>query len=117
MVVRRVHADDGTLQDIPGAVAICARTGLLHRPIDIGKMVHLALPRAWGCELHSRFWLGYVNSRSGSGIVDRLGNLTWARHALARADLGRSLLVHCHEEMTTLAGFLPELYALEARTH
>jgi len=27
---------------------------------------------------------------------------------------GRSLLVHCHEEMTTLAGFLPGLYDAEA---
>jgi hypothetical protein len=104
------------LQDIPGAVAICARSGLLDRPIDVGRMVHLALPKPWGCELHSRFWLGYVSSRSGSRIVDRLGNLTWTRHALASVNLGRSLLVHCHEEMTTLAGFLPGLYALETGT-
>jgi hypothetical protein len=104
------------LQDTPGAVAICARSGLLDRPIDVGRMVHLALPKPWGCELHSRFWLGYVSSRSGSRIIDRLGNLAWARHSLARVVLGRSLLVHCHEEMTTLAGFLPELYALETRT-
>jgi len=107
---------DDAIENTPGAVAVCARSGLLDRPIDIGRMVHLALPHAWGCELHSRFWLGYVNSRSGSRIVDWLGNRSWARRALAKDDLGRSLLVHCHEEMTTLAGFLPELYALETGT-
>ena len=104
-----------TLQASPGAVAICARSGLLDRPIDIGRMVHLALPKAWGCELHSRFWLGYVNSRSGSRLIDWLGNRSWVRRPLAHDGLGRSLLVHCHEEMTTLAGFLPALYALETR--
>jgi hypothetical protein len=28
--------------------------------------------------------------------------------------VGEGLLRHCHEEMTYLAGFLPELYAKEA---
>ena len=105
------------LQSVPGAVAVCARSGLLDRPIDVGRMAHLAVPQPWGCELHSRFWLGYVKSRTGSRIVDRLGNLAWVRRVLASDHLGRSLLVHCHEEMTTLAGFLPELYALETGTN
>lgn len=36
------------LQAIPGAVAVCARSGLLDRPIDIGRMVHLAVPPTVG---------------------------------------------------------------------
>ena len=28
---------------------------------------------------------------------------------------GRALAVHCHEEMSTLAGFLPDLYASESQ--
>jgi hypothetical protein len=103
------------IHEAPGAVAICARPGLLERPIDTGRMVHLALPRAWGCELHSRFWLGYVSSRAGSRLLDWVGNLSWPRRCLATTSLGRALSVHCHEEMTTLAGFLPDLYASEAR--
>lgn len=101
------------LREVPGAVAICARPGLLGRPIDLGRMVHLALPRPWGCELHSRFWLGYVRSRSGARMVEAIGNLAWMRRSQARFSFGRSLLVHCHEEMTTLAGFLPGLYAAQ----
>lgn len=33
---------------------------------------------------------------------------------LARTAFGRALAVHCHEEMSTLAGFLPGLYASES---
>lgn len=104
-----------SLQQVPGAVAICARVGLLERPIDIGRMTHLALVQPWGCELHSRFWLGYVSSRSGSRLIDTVGNLAWTRRSQARIAGGRALMVHCHEEMTTLAGFLPGLYASESR--
>ena len=99
------------LDSHPGAVAICAYAGLLHRPVDFGRMVHLALPTTWGCELHSRFWLGYIKSRSGSRALERVGNSPWVRRIGASKTLGRALLVHCHEEMSTLAGFLPELYS------
>lgn len=102
------------LEQVPGAVAICARAGLLERPIDVGRLIHLVLARPWGCELHSRFWLGYVKSRSGSGLINTVGNLAWTRRAQARIAVGRALMVHCHEEMTTLGGFLPGLYASES---
>jgi hypothetical protein len=95
----------------PGALAVCARPGLLGRPVDLGRMVHLALPRPWGCELHSRFWLGMVHARDGNRLPELLGNRPWLRRLSARTSMGRALLVHCHEEMTTLAGFLPELHA------
>ena len=95
----------------PGALAICARLGVLNRPIDLGRMVHLALPTPWGCELHSRFWLGYVTPREGSRWPVGVGNAPWLRRALGRMAFGRALAVHCHEEMSNLAGFLPDLYA------
>ena len=104
-----------TLTLAPGAVAICARPGLLERPLDMGRMVHLALPQNWGCELHSRFWLGYARSQNGSRLVETLGNQPLLRRFGATDTMGRALMVHCHEEMTTLAGFLPDLYASEAR--
>lgn len=105
---------DRALDEVPGALAICARPGLLGRPIDMGRMVHLALPRPWGCELHSRFWLGYIRSRDNTRIPEMIGNRSWIRRILAPVSLGRALQVHCHEEMTNLAGFLPDLYAAEA---
>jgi hypothetical protein len=102
-----------TLRRVPGALAICARAGLLERPIDVGRMLHLALPRPWGCELHSRFWLGYVRSRDGARLPELVGNHPWVRRMAARTAMGRALALHCHEEMTNLAGFLPGLYAAD----
>lgn len=102
------------LQGMSNTVAVCARTGLLDRPIDVGHMVHLALPRPWGCELHSRFWLGHVASRKRSRTLETVANTPWVRRRLTLLSFGRALAVHCHEEMSTLAGFLPDLYAPEA---
>lgn len=101
------------LERVPGALAVCARPGLLDQPIDLGRMIHLALPRPWGCELHSRFWLGYIRSRSHSRLIERIGNTPWFRRWRASDGMGRGLMIHCHEEMTTLAGFLPALFAEE----
>ncbi|MEM7412113.1 MAG: hypothetical protein AAF430_17935 [Myxococcota bacterium] len=98
----------------PEAVAVCARPGLLGHPIELGRLVHLALPTSWGCELHSRFWLGMVHGTGRMGsVVDRIANRSWLRKIAASDQAGRALQVHCHEEMTTLAGFLPELFAAE----
>jgi len=105
------HCFGSALEPPPAAVAICGEVGLLDRPVDVGRLLHLALPRDWGCELHSRFWLGHVRSRSGSRVVDAVAGQRWLRRVLASSTQGRALLVHCHEEMTTLAGFLPDLYA------
>jgi hypothetical protein len=98
----------------PSAVAICARAGLLERPIDLSRMVHLARDREWGCELHSRFWLGYVEARDGARLPGLVGNRPWVRRRAASMTLGRALAVHCHEEMTTLASFLPDLHGEES---
>ena len=100
----------------PGAVAVCARTGFLEQPLDIGRLIHLATPTPWGCDLHSRFWLGMVSPR-GDGALGKLagtvGNQRWARQRSVNEGLGRALFVHCHEEMETLASFLPQLYESE----
>ena len=56
------------LEAVPEARAVCGRAGLIEHPIDLGHMVHLALSAPWGCELHSRFWLGHVAPRDGSRL-------------------------------------------------
>lgn len=104
------------LGDEPSTVAICARAGWLAWPVDHARMVHLALARDWGCELHSRFWLGYVESRNDTRLVRRIGNLPWLRRLATPMSFGRALALHCHEEMTTLGTFLPALYAENAST-
>ncbi len=102
------------LAGTPDTVAVCGYAGPLDRPIDFGPVVHVALPRRWGCELHSRFWLGHVASRDRSSTLPAVANIPWVRRRLAPLSFGRALAVHCHEEMSALAGFLPDLYAPEA---
>lgn len=91
-------------------LALCAYSGLLNTPLDMVRMVHFAVAKPWGCELHSRFWVGYFSSRSDSTWLAKLCNRVLFRKLLIKDNFGRALLTHCHEEMTTLAGFLPELH-------
>jgi len=54
--------------------------------------------------MRSRFWLGDVEPADPP--LDRETRLP-----LIPDRLGAGLLKHCHEEMSYLAGFLPDLYA------
>ena len=96
-----------------GRLTVCALPGLLDRPVKLGRMVHAASDTAWGCELRSHFWLGIVQSEFAGGLVQALGNQPWVRRRTASFRAAQALQAHCQEEMTTLAGFLPELYASE----
>lgn len=86
--------------------AVCARVGPLEAPFWAGHLIHLCRDTIYGCEMRSRFWLGDLDA---PGIApDRE-----ARTRLFPDALGAGLLKHCHEEMSYLAGFLPELHARE----
>ena len=54
--------------------------------------------------MRSRFWLGDVDPREIA--PDRE-----AREKLFPDAIGPTLMRHCHEEMSYLAGFLPALHA------
>lgn len=97
----------------PGRLFVCARVGLLDRPIRVARMVHAAYDTPWGCELRSHFWMGLVESDLLGGLVQAAGNRPWLRRRLLSRAAAQALEAHCHEEMTTLAGFLPDLHARE----
>lgn len=96
-----------------GATAVCARIGLVDLPIDIGYLVHHVAATPGGSVMRSRFWAGGPNIaaraaplRPAMAVVKRFAGLT-------ELD-ARALLVHCAQEMTHLASFLPALYAQES---
>ncbi len=95
----------------PGSLFICARVGILGRPIQIGRMVHAVYDKEWGCELRSHFWLGHVETELLAGLVQAAGNTPWVRRRVVSLTDGRALEAHCHEEMSTLGRFLPALFA------
>lgn len=99
--------------DADGATAICARTGSSQFPVDLGWLVHLVQPTDDGCTMRSRFWLGgrHTAPRAQVPGLDKVARPAANRKAAFGPDAARDLLVHCSQEMTHLAAFLPELHA------
>jgi hypothetical protein len=104
---------DATVAIGVDATAVCARIGLVDLPIDVGYLVHHVAAVPGGSVMRSRFWIG------GPNIAARAARLRAVVPAAKRlVGLGdhdaRALLVHCSQEMTHLASFLPALYAQES---
>jgi len=98
--------DASRLEQAGITAAICARVGLLEAPVWAGHLIHLCRDTDYGCEMRSRFWLGDLEP-------PELAPTREARIGLFPDSAGEGLLRHCHEEMSYLAGFLPDLYARE----
>lgn len=89
-------------------LALCARTGMLERPLDVGWLVHLVEDSDDGCSVRSRFWLGDVGARDPRYVLSAwLGNRRAMRRRLAPDRLGEDLMRHCREEMENFSTFLP----------
>ncbi len=98
------YLDASRFEEAGVTAAVCARVGLLDAPVWAGHLIHLCRDTDYGCEMRSRFWLGDLDP------VDLAPDAA-AREGLFPDRTGAGLLAHCHEEMSYLAGFLPELYA------
>jgi hypothetical protein len=95
------------------ATAVCARTGLVDLPIDIGYLAHHIEAVPGGSIMRSRFWMGapYLAARS----APLRAAVPVAKRIVGLNELdARALLVHCSQEMTHLATFLPALYEQES---
>lgn len=97
------------------SASICARGGRSWDALrdDQGRMLgsrlfHVTRDTAWGCVLRSHFYLGHDLPQRGltpQEVTDQVPE-----------EAAAALLVHCYNEMTCLAGFLPSLYAAENRS-
>ena len=95
------------------ATAVCARVGLVHAPVDLGYLVHHVAAVPGGSVMRSRFWIGrpYLAARGGP----LRAVLPAAKRLIGLGELdARALLVHCSQEMTHLALFLPALHEQES---
>lgn len=90
-------------------VAVAARIGALEKPLNLGRMVHFVRNTPWGCEMRSRFFLGFVEARDGAPPLDDAQAAT-LRQELVTEELARRLHQHATEEMGYLADILPVLY-------
>jgi hypothetical protein len=106
--------DMGPEAKAAGRLFVCARVSPLdRRDVTIARMVHAAYDTDWGCQLRSHFWMGMVETELLGGLVQRIASTRFARERLVPRAAAQALEAHCFEEMTTLAGFLPGLYASE----
>ncbi len=95
------------------ATAVCARIGLVDLPVDIGYLAHHVEAVPGGSVMRSRFWAGGPNLAARSAALRAV--VPAARRLVALTELdARALLVHCSQEMTHLATFLPALYEQES---
>lgn len=86
------------------STAVHARIGMIGLPGYAGKMVHLIRDTLYGCEMRSRFWLGLFQGNDVHNVSD-------TRKEAFNDEFGARLCQHCHEEMSILGSFLPEMYA------
>ncbi len=86
---------------------VCAnveiKTPMGHLPV---VMQHMARDTAQGCELRSRFWMGY-------NIIDGKAQYLMPGGAPFPKEVGPLLLGHNFLEFTNLARILPDIYAEE----
>jgi hypothetical protein len=104
---------DAAVADGVDATAVCARVGLVDLPVDIGYLAHHVAAVPGGSVMRSRFWLGGVNLAARSAPFRAAVPLAKRIAGLSELD-ARALLVHCSQEMTHLATFLPALYEQES---
>ena len=106
-----VGIDEAKLKQ-QGEEAICARGGFAGTPMETGWLVHHLRPVDGGCEMRSRFWLGgrNVQPRGMPGPLGLLLGSAVARLNPLSSTQAAELLVHCAQEMSHLASFLPDLY-------
>lgn len=104
--------DERALGDAEQATAVCARVGFAGVPLEIGYLVHHVRRTAEGAEMRSRFWVGgpFAGARGGGLAARALVRLARPWHRPTPRN-GQELLVHCAQEMTHLASFLPRLCA------
>ncbi|MFO0946610.1 MAG: hypothetical protein U1D30_11785 [Planctomycetota bacterium] len=104
--------DLARLADPRIGTAICARIGFANLPFDFGYLAHYVTRTPGGSVMQSRFWIGgdYARPRRG-GLAADLALRVTKRIMRPSARDGAELLVHCSQEMSHLASFLPKLHA------
>ncbi|MFN8491471.1 MAG: hypothetical protein U0350_27990 [Caldilineaceae bacterium] len=93
-------------------VFICARVGFVDFPLNYGWLVHQVRTTEKGAEMRSRFWIGgkHIHFKTANRLGEIASRLVQKFKKVAPQQ-AIDLVVHCSEEMTHLATFLPALYA------
>lgn len=95
-----------------GATMLAVRVGLPNGLLKTTDMIHYVRPVEGGVEMRSRFWIAreFEAMAGGVGIAAALADNALVKRAVVPENLPQELALHCANEYSQLASFLPDVY-------
>ena len=92
---------------------LAVRVGAANGILKTTDMIHYIRPVEGGVEMRSRFWMArdLEGMSGGAGILAFFVDNQFFKRLILPDKLPRELALHCANEYSQLASFLPELYA------
>ena len=95
-----------------GSTMLAVRVGLPNGLLKTTDMIHYVRAVEGGVEMRSRFWIAreFEAMAGGVGFAAVLADNPILKRRLVPKNLARELALHCANEYSQLASFLPELF-------
>lgn len=95
-----------------GSTMLAVRVGLPNGLLKTTDMIHFVRPVEGGVEMRSRFWIAreFEAMAGGLGVAAALADNTLVKRVVVPENLPHELALHCANEYSQLASFLPEVY-------
>ena len=95
-----------------GSTMLAVRVGLPNGLLKTTDMIHYVRPVEGGVEMRSRFWIAreFEAMAGGVGIAAALADNSLVKQVVVPDNLPQELALHCANEYSQLASFLPEVY-------
>lgn len=95
-----------------GSTMLAVRVGLSNGLLKTTDMIHYVRPVEGGVEMRSRFWIAreFEAMAGGVGVAAALADNTLVKRVVVPENLPQELALHCANEYSQLASFLPEVY-------
>ena len=95
-----------------GSTMLAVRVGLPNGLLKTTDMIHYVRPVEGGVEMRSRFWIAreFEAMAGGLGVTAALADNAFVKRVVVPENLPQELALHCANEYSQLASFLPEVY-------
>jgi len=101
-------------EELPeGSTMLAVRVGLPNGLLKTTDMIHYVRSVEGGVEMRSRFWIArkFEAMAGGLGVAAALADNSLVKQILVPENLPQELALHCANEYSQLASFLPEVYS------
>ena len=95
-----------------GSTMLAVRVGLPSGILKTTDMIHYVRPVEGGVEMRSRFWIAreFEAMAGGLGVAAAVADNALVKRVVVPKNLPLELALHCANEYSQLASFLPEVY-------